>query len=349
MNLEKPLGEQMSNSLNMNPNAIGEGVSSMASSMGDSLNAAKQSMNNSLSEFSNANAVGATSSFLESNSMIAKFIFLILVVIGFVFIFRLAVIIMGYFIQTDPNPYIIKGMIDGNSLKTISTNPLAKNSIQILRSDNANSGLEFTWSVWLNIQDNKNGTTPKYNNVFVKGDGNFDTDGFSKVNNGPGMYITNKGFTTTTTVNGVSTVIPAEESQYASLFIVMDTVVNPGSKIASTGQIREIFDISNIPMQKWVHVAVRVQNKIMDLYVNGTVTSRKLFLHIPKQNYNDITVCGNGGFNGKLSNLRYFAHALNVLEISSILAQGPNTKPLTDVTAPKSMQYLSMNWYSNRM
>jgi len=339
MNLEKPLGEQMSNSLNMNPNAIGDSVSGMASSMGDSLNAAKQSMNNSLSEFSNADAVGATSSFLESNSMIAKFIFLILVVIGFVFIFRLAVMIMGYFIQPDPNPYIIKGMLDGNVLTNISTNPLNKKAIQIMRSDNANSGLEFTWSVWLNIQDNNNGqTNPTYNNVFVKGDGNFDsTTGISNVNNGPGMYIANKK------ANG------SNDRSYASLYVIMDTVVNPGDRPNASDQIIEVFDISNIPMKKWVHVAVRVQNKIMDLYVNGTVTSRNMFIHIPKQNYSDITVCGNGGFNGKLSNLRYFAHALNVLEINSILAQGPNTNPISNIDAPKSMQYLSMNWYSNRM
>jgi hypothetical protein len=341
MNLEKPLGEQMSNSLNMNPNAIGDSVSGMASSMGDSLNAAKQSMNSSLSEFSNADAVGATSSFLESNSMIAKFIFLILVVIGFVFIFKLAVIIMGYFIQPDPNPYIIYGMLDGNKLKTITTNPLTKDSIQIMRSDNANSGIEFTWSIWLLIQDNQTGqTTPKYNNVFVKGDGNFDSGtGLSKVNNGPGMYIANKKSTGST------------DTAYASLYIIMDTVVNPGNDDIpnKSGQIQEVFDISNVPMQKWVHIAVRVQNKIMDLYVNGTVTSRNIFVNTPKQNYSDITLCGNGGFNGKMSNLRYFAHALNVLEINSIIAQGPNTKPISDISAPKSMQYLSMSWYSNRM
>jgi hypothetical protein len=210
-----------------------------------------------------------------------------------------------------------------------------------MRSDNANSGLEFTWSVWLNIQDNNNGqTNPTYNNIFVKGDGNFDTTtGISNVNNGPGMYIENKKAT------------GSNDRSYASLYVIMDTVVNPGNDNSpkGPGQSQEYFDISNVPMKKWVHIAIRVQNKIMDLYVNGIVTSRNVFVNIPKQNYSDITVCGNGGFNGKLSNLRYFAHALNVLEINSILAQGPNTTPITDIQAPKSMQYLSMNWYSNRM
>jgi hypothetical protein len=255
--------------------------------------------------------------------------------------------IMGYFIQPDPNPYIIKGMLDGNMMKSISTNPLmpkskdpsVPSSIQILRSNDAKSGLEFTWSVWLLIQDNNvKSSTIQYNNVFVKGDGNFDsTTGLSKVNNGPGLYIANK------TASG------STDTPYASLYVVMDTVVNPGNdSTPGAGQIQEYFDISNIPMQKWVHIGFRMQNKIMDVYVNGTVTARKVFVNIPKQNYNDITVCGNGGFSGKLSNLRYFAHALNVLEINSILAQGPNTKPIQNVSAPKTMQYLSMNWYSDK-
>ena len=182
-----------------------------------------------------------------------------------------------------------------------------------------------------------NASSVQYNNIFVKGDGLFDTiSGLSSVNNGPGVYLTNKG------ISG------ATDKQYASLYLIMDTVVSPGNGVntGSAGQVQEVFDISNIPMQKWVHIALRMQNKIMDVYVNGTVTKRQIFINIPKQNYNDIIVSGNGGFNGKLSNLRYFAHALNALEIGSVLAQGPNTNPISNISKPGSMQYLSMSWYS---
>jgi hypothetical protein len=340
MDLEKPLGQQLTESANGNPNAIEDGVSGFANSMGDSLNSAKESMGNTLNDFSNPEAVGTSSgSFLESNSMIAKFVFLILVVVGFVFILRIAIMIMGYFIQPDPNPYIFKGMLQGTKTKTISTNPtLTKNAVTILRSDDANSGLEFTWSVWLYIQDVDNATTIDYQNIFVKGDGSWDSaTGMSKINNGPGMYLQNNKGLTAGTSDGLGT-----------LHIVMDTVVNPGNAAGSVGQIQEIFDISNIPLNKWVHIALRQQNKIMDVYVNGTITMRNVFINIPKQNYNDIIVCGNGGFNGQISNLRYFSHALNVLELSSILAQGPNTKAIDSIEGPGTMQYLSMNWYSTR-
>ena len=338
--MEKPLGQQLTESANGNPNAVGDGVSGFANSMGDSLNAAKESMGNTLNDFSSASAVGASGSFLEANSMIAKFVFLILVVVGFVVILKLGIMIMGFFIQPDPNPYIFKGMLDGKKTKTVSTNPtLTKDAVTILRSDDANSGLEYTWSIWLYIQDiNSVNSQIQFNNVFVKGDGAWDKDtGLSKINNGPGMYIKNNSSNSNT-----------GNKSFGTLHIVMDTVVNPGSQPVQTGQIQEIFDISNIPLNKWVHIALRQQNRIMDVYVNGTITMRNTFKHIPKQNYNDIIIAGNGGFNGQMSNLRYFSHALNVLELNSILAQGPNTTPLDGINGPGNMQYLSMNWYSTR-
>ena len=140
-----------------------------------------------------------------------------------------------------------------------------------------------------------------------------------------------------------------DKTGLGTLHIVMDTVVTPGSQPGNAGQPQEVFDISNIPLNKWVHIALRQQNKIMDVYVNGVVTLRTIFTNIPKQNYNDITIAGNGGFNGQISNLRYFSHALNVLELNSVLAQGPNTTPIDGITGPGTMQYLSMNWYSSRM
>jgi hypothetical protein len=338
MDLEKPLGQQMTESANGNTNTIGDSVSNFANSMGESLNSAKESMGNTLNDFSNATSVGASGSFLEANSMIAKFVFLILVVVGFVVILKLSIMIMGYFIQPDPNPYIIKGMLLGTNTKTVSTNPtLTKDAVTILRSDNANSGLEFTWSVWLYIQDINSKSPYEYNNVFVKGgEGPWDkVSGMCQINNGPGMYIQNNS-----AIN--------DNTGLGTIRIVMDTIVSPGSQPTTVGQTQEVFDISNIPLNKWVHIAHRQQNKIMDVYVNGIITMRTVFKNIPKQNYENIIIAGNGGFNGQISNLRYFSHALNVLELNSILAQGPNTTPIDGITGPGTMQYLSMNWYSTR-
>ena len=42
-------------------------------------------------------------------------------------------------------------MINGNENITISQDPQKSNSVTILRSNNEDSGMEFTWSVWLYI------------------------------------------------------------------------------------------------------------------------------------------------------------------------------------------------------
>jgi hypothetical protein len=74
------------------------------------------------------------------------------------------------------------------------------------------------------------------------------------------------------------------------------------------------------------------------MYVNGTITSRTKFTAVPKQNYNDVQICQNGGFEGNLSNLRYFSHALSAFEINNIVKGGPslmaanNTGSMTNKT-----------------
>lgn len=47
---------------------------------------------------------------------------------------------------------------------------------------------------------------------------------------------------------------------------------------------------------------------------------------VPKQNYNDVNVCQNGGFDGQLSNLQYYTHALSSPEINAQVVSGPNLK-----------------------
>ena len=79
----------------------------------------------------------------------------------------------------------------------------------------------------------------------------------------------------------------------------------------------------------------------MDVYVNGIVANRYVFKNVPKQNYGDIEV---GGFNGNLSDLRYFDSALNVFQINNITMAGPN---LTSAATAKDTKfdYLANAWY----
>jgi hypothetical protein len=113
------------------------------------------------------------------------------------------------------------------------------------------------------------------------------------------------------------------------------------------------IDVSGIPLQKWFHVAVRLQNTILDVYVNGTLSKRTVLPDVPKQNYADVYVCGNGGFPGALSNLRYYPYAMNVFEINAVSWYGPNMTASTLENSIMKVQngytYISNLWYNKHL
>lgn len=291
MDFNKPLGEQAS--------GIQAGVS-------DAISGATNKISSGLSGLtSNADLGSASSEFINSNSIISKFVFLILVLITFIMLMNLGVYIISYFLRPDLSPYVVKGLINGNTAVRIPQDPKNSNSVTIYRSNNASKGIEFTWSVWLNINELPSDESP----IFNKGN---DT-----TQKGPMMSI-KKGTNDSGTIS-----------------IYMDSVVATDNTITPT------VTLTNIPLNRWFNVAIRMQNKIMDVYVNGTVAKRYVFTNVPKQNYGDVVI---GRFNGQLSDLRYFNTALNVFQINNITMAGPNLTTANNQRDSK-FDYLSNLWF----
>jgi hypothetical protein len=319
-----------------NTQQISNGLGNAVTAVSSGVDAVKESINSTLNSFSSQNAVNAGKEFLESNSIIAKFVFLLLVVIAFMLVVSLGMKLIAYFTQPSRTPYLVKGKVSGTANLTISQTPATNTDPIVFRSNNQRGGMEFTWSVWLQINSlpDKNGSTnvTSYNHIFSKGnatfntvdDANNDSYGVATVNNAPGVYLQDK----TSSIGS------------ATLRVYMDTVNNNNIHT----------DISNIPMLKWFHMAIRVRNNIMDIYINGNVAQRYMFTEVPKQNYNDVLVGANRGFSGSLSNLLYYDRALNIYEINNIILAGPNTKE-NPANVPVSnlgyYGYLSRAWYSN--
>ena len=91
---------------------------------------------------------------------------------------------------------------------------------------------------------------------------------------------------------------------------------------------------------------VNAQNKTLDEYMNGTITKSIELIGVPKQNYGEIYVAMNGGFNGYISNLWYYSYALGTLAIEDLVKKGPNTN-ISDNSSlkDKNADYLSLRWY----
>jgi hypothetical protein len=307
MNIQQPIIDQMKSAR--------DGLTKTSESLTGKFTDIKTGIQNNLGEFSAKNAKEATGEFLQSNGLLAKCGFIILLFILFLFLFKIGVQILGSLMGPSKNPYLVYGKLEGTTLVTISQDPSNKSAIPILRSNNGKSGAEFTWSVWLFLNL---GANDPLKPIFVKGNPTT-TDNTKYETNGPGMYI-------------------SSTSGVGKLICEFDDVENTNNAM----------EISNVPLQKWVHIAYRLQNTILDVYVNGVIQNRKQMSFAPKQNYYDVTVCG--GFSGFLSNLRYYNHALTVFDINNIIMFGPNTNPSklsADSAKNTNYSYLSNQWYVN--
>jgi len=285
-----------------------------------------------LQQFSSNQYVSGGKEFLQSNSIVAKFAFLIMVLIVFSILLRLGTVILTRIFRQSPNPILLNGMIKSNQMMIIPQDPAIKGSKPILRSNNEREGLEFTWAVWINIDDYSYKQN-EFKHVFHKGNDNISSGnrggtgvvGVNFPNNSPGVYIT--------PIN-----IDPVNGNTAGLLIKMN----------SFNKIDEDVTITDLPLNKWVSIIIRVtkQNQ-MDVYINGTLVKRHMLAGVPKQNYGDVYVSMNGGFAGNTSDLRYFKKALSTSEIQSIVNKGSNTIMISGLGDSKSdsQKYLSLRWY----
>lgn len=266
---------------------------------------------------SNSNSyIDSTKEFFDSNSLIAKVAFLMLVLFLFVLLLRLGISALGYLYTGSSSVKLFNGMVDAKQLIVYPQDPAIDGAKTINRSVNATDGVEFTWSVWILIDD-LTYNQGKYKCVFYKGNDSSNDQGLNFPNNSPGLYIT---------------------PELNNLVVIMNTF----------NVINEEITINDIPLNKWVNVIIRCENTNLDVYVNGTIAKSHKLHGVPKQNYGEVFVAKNGGFSGYISNLWYYNHALGTSAIQDIMSKGPNTKMTSDSTSNiTSSNYLSMRWYFN--
>lgn len=259
-----------------------------------------------------------TQVFLESNSLVAKFAFLMLALIIFIVLLRAGMNIIGWLLSPTGYIKLIDGMINARHSEIFLQDPNQKNSKPILRSVDKSQGIEFTWSVWIHIE-NLDENTNNYKHIFHKGYDKINHSeqptGLSEPNNGPGLYITpNKN----------------------DLLVIMNTFE----------EIDEHIIVPDIPLNKWLNVMIRCKNKTIDVYINGRIAVRHKSNGVPFQNYGDVYVALNGGFPGYISNLWYWNNALNTSQIQSIINSGPNlSMDDSNNITNSSPHYLSLRWF----
>jgi len=254
------------------------------------------------------------SDFLSSTTLVARVSFLLLVLFIFIILLRLGISFLGWLLSPAKSPKLINGMIDAKNMIMFPQDPSSSNAVPINRSINATNGVEFTWSTWIFI-DNLQYLSGQYRHIFHKGNDQLTNTGLNFPNNAPGLYIS---------------------PDTNALVVIMNTF----------NDINQEVVIPNIPLNKWLNVIIRCQNNKLDIYINGTITKSVQLNGVPKQNYGDVFVAMNGGFDGYISNLWYYDYALGTTAISNLVNSGPNLKMYGSTSFSNKMsKYLSLRWY----
>jgi hypothetical protein len=272
----------------------------------------------SFNDFSSKKLVEGSTEFLESNSWIAKIAFLLMVIIGFVILFRLMVALVTWIFTPSGKVVLVNGLQNGSHSTIISQDPNLQNSATILRSNNEKDGIEFTWSVWLYLNGFEgDSSSTKYHHVFNKGNATDSGNGIIKPNNAPGLYL---------------------NPMYNGFRVIMNLFSDPNE---------DTIDVTDLPMTKWMNIMIRVQHKNCDIYVNGRLVKRRVMTDVVKQNYDNVNVCLHGGFSGYLSNLTYYNNAIGIAEIQNVISAGPNLTPISKSINLNEIRprYLSDKWY----
>jgi hypothetical protein len=287
--------------------------------------------------------------FMESNSLVAKFAFILMVFIVLYFSIKLAIIGLSYILLPTMSPYVLNGTANTEDMTiTIPQDPAKKNSIFISRSTNEDGGLEYTWSTWFFIKQ-----VPiqkdKYSRIFSKGgEGTKSSaNGIYYPNNAPGLYIK---FT-----NEVTPTNPdrTDKGVNVTLMAVVDVSGKADNNTPQTlhENLHEKLIVTDIPIKNWVNAIIRVTNNVIDLYINGRLAQRIKTAGIPLQNYGNVNIGeakqGNR-FSGYISTIQYFNYSIGSSKIKSIVDEGPIMKMVSNTGAELSTQdtnYLSNNWF----
>jgi len=219
-----------------------------------------------------------------------------------------------------------------NKTYQISQNPNIQGSKPVNPSNNAMTGTEFSYSFFLMVASGSFKGDKGLTHIFHKGS----PQEFPLL--GPGVFMA---------------------SNTNTLYVYMN----------SYDKFNNCAKVDNIPIGKWVHVAITCESSELLVYINGNIKSRLPFEKTPPyQNYGDIYAFSQrnivlrgsqipaiGGsddtFNimgctgGMLSRLYYFNYALSYSEITALMNEGPSST-IDGTQGGMPAPYLRDNWWT---
>jgi hypothetical protein len=98
--------------------------------------------------------------------------------------------------------------------------------------------------------------------------------------------------------------------------------------VTSTSAVEQVesCDIQNIPLMSWVHIVYVLNNRTVDIYINGKLERSCALRGIPTITNDPVYVTTGSpqaGFYGKMGKTQYFTKALLPNDVANMYQQGP--------------------------
>ena len=101
----------------------------------------------------------------------------------------------------------------------------------------------------------------------------------------------------------------------------------------STVKGEQNCDIKDIPLQKWVNITYVLNNRNVDIYVDGKLERTCVLKGLPIVNRNSRVYIGeDGGFYGQISRLQFFSKSLSPMEVQTLYTSGPYDSKMFNVS-----------------
>lgn len=268
-----------------------------------------------------------TADFFESQSLLGRMAFLVFLVVVFILLVRLTMTALGMAFRPPEEVCLVKGMMDGKHSKVVQQGPAVNPGQTLYRSENQEGGLEFTYTLFFFIDDTAY-QSGKYRQLLVKGDTSFGMPAPGGEGTVPGMSM----------VNGPGIYLHPHRN---------DLVVCMATERALVHRLT----VPNIPLSKWVHCAVTVRDQRLSVWINGELADSTTLNGPAKQNWGNLTLCGEGGFDGTLADVYYFARALTDAEVRRLAHSGIRNRTSGSALTAEGMrkstiEYLSQSWFT---
>lgn len=235
--------------------------------------------------------------------------------------------------NSKATPFLIRGNQNANKAIVLYQDPSNLSSIPVLRSRDELDGIEFSYTTWLYVDDWINYKKGEWKSVFHKGS--------------PNAWPPEN-----TSARAYNKFCGAEDDPSGAMIAAPGVWFHPNNNamriyMNSFSLMNDYVDIFNVPSNKWFHLGIILRHQALDIYINGYLKKKHTLASIARQNFGNVYIGTNGGFQGYISNLRYFDYAITVNELTREVERGPSTLACNDISGNQP-PYLNTNWWQVR-